>query len=399
MSRPISTILAALVMAALLSACADPDPGLGGRSALGVGEADAATVTTPDDAAPTDTTALPATTSTTVAAGAPPAGVVTVPAGGAPLSTEPGGPPFIQIHENVVMGFLNRSGEWLEVTTMCNETAWVAESDVVVTPQATAGTVGPGFDIAEAVIVVDPGHGDRDWGGVGPNGLGEKTVNLDISEKVRVLMEAPQSVDWATGAITPGSDVPAFGKVWLTRDRSGPNDGDFELGLAFRAEFANAAGANVFVSVHNNTVPRIDTEIPGSEVFYAKSVPDSDRLAALIYEELLRSFAVFEADWTGGEILGARNRYDPATDDDYYGLMRRATMPAVIVEGVYIDQPDQEALLETDEFRQAYAEAIYRGVVRFLTTDETFDAINPPEPFPDDAGTVNTSACQLPAQP
>jgi N-acetylmuramoyl-L-alanine amidase len=325
-------------------------------------------------------------------------GVVVVPTGGAPLSTEPGGEPFIQIHENVVLGAVGRSGEYLEVVTMCNETAWVGETDVTLVPAGTRAPPGPGFDLSGAVIVVDPGHGDRDWGGVGPEGLGEKTVNLDISERIRDLLEAPHTVDWSTGAISDGSDVPAVEQVWLTRDRSGPNEGDFELGLGFRAELANAAGADVFASIHNNTVPRIDTDIPGTEIYYAMGVEQSDRLASLIYEELLRSFSSYTVEWTGGEVMGPRSRFDPATNDDYYGLLRRAEMPAVIVEGVYIDQASQEALLETEEFRQSYAEGVYRGIVRFLTTDDIADGINEPEPFPDDAGTVNTSECPLPEQ-
>lgn len=339
-------------------------------------------------------------TTTTLSVVAPPqAGVVVIPSGGAPLASAPEGDPFMQIHEGIVLGFVGRSAGWLEVVTTCNETAWVRETDVQVTPQARPGTPGPGFDVGEAVVVLDPGHGDRDWGGVGPSGLAEKAVNLDIAERVRDLMEGSRAVDWQTGAISAGADVPAFSEVWLTRSRSGPNNGDYELGLAFRAEFANAAGADVFVSVHNNTVPRIDVDIPGTEVFYAVSVDDSDRLASLIYEELLRSFSPFEAAWRGGELLGARARVDPETDDDYYGILRRATMPSVIVEGVYIDQPDEEALLETEEFRQAYADGVYRGIVRFLTTTETGGTIRDPELFPDDAGTVDTSACVIPAQP
>ena len=43
----------------------------------------------------------------------------------------------------------------------------------------------------------------------------------------------------------------------------------------------------------------------------------------------------------------------------------------MIVEGVYISEPDEEELLASGEFRQAYAEAVYRGVVRFLTTADT----------------------------
>jgi N-acetylmuramoyl-L-alanine amidase len=389
-----SLLIAAVVLATTATACASVEP-ITSNAVLGVdAQAPPTTDVTVDDenASTTTTTTAPTGPATT--------GVVRIPVGGAPLASEPGGEPFVQAAQGIVMGFTERQGNWLEVVTTCNDVAWVDEAGVDVTPQAAASQApGPGLDVAQAVIVLDPGHGDRDWGGVGPTGLAEKRVNLDIAERVRDLMGAPRAVDWTTGAITPGTDVPAFGEVWLTRDRSGPNDGDFELGLAFRAELANSAGADVLVSIHNNTVPRIDTDIPGTEVYYSIGVADSDRLASLIYEELLRSFSAYDADWTGGELLGARARVDPETDDDYYGLLRRAEMPAVIVEGVYIDQPDQEALLETEEFRQSYAEGVYRGIVRFLTTDETGTGIREPELFPDDAGTVNSSACVIPPQP
>lgn len=395
LTRPATIVVSLAVVASVLASCADPDPSLGGRAAVGVPEPGAVPVA--PDTTVSGATVAPSEPAATEAPSD--RGVVVVPAGGAPLSAEPGGEPFIQIHENVVMGAVTRSGEHLEVVTMCNETAWVAETDVTLVPQRTPAPSGPGFDLSGAVIVVDPGHGDRDWGGVGPNNLAEKHVNLDISERIRDLFESPRSVDWATGEISDGDQVPPVAQVWLTRDRSGPNDGDYELGLGFRAELANAAGADVFVSIHNNTVPRIDTDIPGTEIYYAMGVEDSDRLASLLYEELLRSFADFTADWTGGEVMGPRSRFDPATNEDYYGLLRRAQMPAAIVEGIYIDQPDQEALLDTEEFRQAYAEGVYRGIVRFLTTDDIAGGINPPEPFPDDAGTVDTSQCPLPEQP
>jgi N-acetylmuramoyl-L-alanine amidase len=328
----------------------------------------------------------------------PNAGVVVIPAGGAPLASTPEGDPFIQISEAVVLGFQNREGEWLEVVTTCNDPAWVHESSVLVTPQATPAAPGPGFDLAAATIVLDPGHGDRDWGGVGPTGLAEKHVNLDIAERVRRLMLTPREVDWVTGEVLPGTSVPSFGAVWLTRSQSGPNQGDYELGLGFRAELANAAGADALVSIHNNTVPRISTDIPGTEVYYSVGSSGSDRLAGLIYEELLRSFADYSVDWSGGELLGARARIDPSSGDDYYGLLRRANMPAVIVEGAYISESEEEALLATDAFRQSYAEGVYRGVVRFLTTTDPGTGINAPEPFPDDAGTVAGSGCELPAQ-
>lgn len=327
------------------------------------------------------------------------AGYAVVPEGGVQLWSGPDRDPFFTIHEGVVLPYLHRSGDWLLVTTMCNDTSWVNAADLEVTDQATSGVAGTGFDLAAATVVLDPGHGDRDWGGVGPTGLSEKEVNLDISERVRELMSSPRAVNWETGAVVAGDEIPAVGNVVLTRDGAGPNEGDFELGLGYRSVVAVAVGADAFVSIHNNTVPRFDTDIPGSEVYYSIGAEGSDRLAGIIYEELMLSFSSFDADWSGGELLGARARIDPETGSDYYGILRRATMPAVIVEGVYISEPEEEALLATAEFRQAYAEAVYRGIVRFLTTDEPGAEVNDPEMFHFDAGTVSGNGCVLPAQP
>jgi N-acetylmuramoyl-L-alanine amidase len=328
-----------------------------------------------------------------------PAGIAAVPTGGVDLWEGPDRNPYFTMAEGVVLPYLFRRDDWLLVTTMCNDTAWVKASDVVLQEeQATAQTPGPGFDVSEATIVVDPGHGARDWGGVGPTGLSEKETNLDIAVRVQELMASSRDVDWTTGTVTSGSEVPAFGHVVLTRSPAGPNGGDYELGLGYRATVADAAGADVLVSIHDNTLPRTTTDIPGSEVYYSIGAEGSDRLAGLIYQELLRSFSSYDVAWTGGEQLGARARIDPDTGDDYYGLLRRATMPAVIVEGVYISEAEQEALLATPEFRQSYAEAVYRGIVRFLTTNETGTGVHDPELFYQDAGTVTGNGCELPGQ-
>ena len=329
----------------------------------------------------------------------PATGIALIPEGGVDLWLGPDRDPYFRIHEGMALPFLHRSEEWLLVTTNCNDTAWVSDADVEVIAAGDPQPPGRGFDVSEAVIILDPGHGARDWGGVGPSGLAEKAVNLDISDRVRQLMEGPRDIDWSSGEVTAGSTIPSFRDVVLTRDVIGPNEGDFEANLGFRSAMATAARANAFISIHNNTVPRIDTDIPGSEVYYSTAVDDSERLAGIIYEELLLSFSDFEADWKGGELLGARARLDPDTEEDYYGLLRRATVPSVIVEGVYISEPDEEALLASGEFRQAYAEAIYRGVVRFLTTTDSGAEPNRPEYFVDDAGTVSGNVCTVPEQP
>ncbi len=377
--RPILVALAVAAAVALIAVV---------TSTVGVRTAEAAPATT---VAPQQTD--PATS-------AAPAGIAAVPAGGVELWEGPNRNAYFTLAEGVLLPYLYRRDGWLLVTTMCNDTAWVNASDVVVEDQqATPKTPGPGFDISQATIVVDPGHGSRDWGGVGPTGLTEKETNLDIAVRVQDLMSASRDVDWTTGTVTAGSAVPAFGHVVLTRSPGGPNQGDYELGLGYRATVADAAGADALVSIHDNTLPRSQTDIPGSEVYYSIGAEGSDRLAGLIYQELLLSFSPYDVAWTGGEELGARARIDPETGDDYYGLLRRATMPAVIVEGVYISEAEQEALLATPEFRQSYAEAVYRGLVRFLTTNDSGTGVHDPEMFYQDAGTVTGNGCELPAQP
>ena len=301
-------------------------------------------------------------------------------------------------HEGLTLGFFDRRDGYLEVFDTCNELQWVPADEVEEYPQAVRRAPGQGFDLGDAVVVLDPGHGGIDWGGVGER-TSEKAVNLDISERVRGLLLAAHNIDWQTGAVTDGAAYPAARLVLLTRDAAGPDGGDYRLLLGHRAAVANGAGADVLVSIHNNTVPKISTDIPGTEVYYSVGAEDSDRLASIIYDELLRSFLEFDAPWQGGPVLGARARVE-SDGTDYYGLLRRAEMPAVIVEGVYISEPAEEELLRTEAFKQAYAEGVYRGIVRFLTTeDELPEHINAPELFTDDAGAVSSTNCTVPEQP
>lgn len=362
------------------ASCGTMEPAIAGAAPRGV----PSTLPPPT----TTTTQDPALTATE--------GYIRIPPGGADLYNSANGSVVQSIAEGLTLGFVSRSGEWLEVITTCGTTAFVTDTQVVLFPRAATST---GTDLSKLVIVIDPGHGDRDWGGVGPTGLSEKSVNLDISGRLASLLETPHDIDFTTGEVTAGTTYPAVHAALLTRSADGPNDGDYELGLAHRAGLANAAGAAALISIHNNTVPLQKTDKPGTEVYYSLAAEDSDRLAGLVYDELVKSVASFTAEWTGGISLGARARQDPDTGGDYYGLLRRATMPAVIVEGVYISEPEEEALLKTDEFRQAYAEAVYRGIVRFFTTSDTSTNIQAPEPFPDDAGKVSNRACQVPTQP
>jgi N-acetylmuramoyl-L-alanine amidase len=333
-------------------------------------------------------------------------GAVIVGAGGADLAATPGGEPFVRARQGLVLAGqgLSADREWVQVFHMCDGTAWVSTDEIGAVLPAGDGEVGVEFDFADAVLVIDPGHGGSgNPGAQSPDGLIEKGINLDIAARVRDLLAAPHSVDWETGTVLVGDDVPAVRDVVLTR--SGADAAaDYEAGLLFRAAVADALDAHAMVSIHNNAGWQISTDEVGSDVYYQSQRPvrpESRRLAVLLVEEFRRGFAGFDADWVGSAELGAKSRLSPRDDvSQYYGLLRAAGVPTVIAEGAYIANPAEAALLRTPEFRQAYAEAVYRALIRFVTTDDAGDAASyDPEVWHGSAGRGGARAeCVIPSQ-
>ncbi len=189
-----------------------------------------------------------------------------------------------------------------------------------------------------------------------------------------------------------------MGRVWVTRTE-GPPGADYEAGLLFRAALAGSAGASALIAIHNNASPDGPFEGPGSETFYMFKDPDSRRLGGLLVEEMRRSFGAFDTPWAGDRDAGAKYRLQEDGETDYYGILRRALVPSVISEGAFISSESEEALLATAEFRQAYAEAIYRALVRFVTTDDPGSGFTTPYVRTTDVGSGDARpSCQIPAQ-
>lgn len=349
----------------------------------------------------TATTQSPIESSTTTATPTGPAipGLALVPDGGIEIFGSPGGTALQTVHQGLVLPVTGVEGSWFAVMDSCSNPVWVNQADIQIVPKSSPQPTGASFDLTDAVVIVDAGHGGRDWGAPGPNGTRESNFNLDIADRLRDLLLSAHDVDWDSGRIGPGSTYPAISGAYMTRDTVGPDGGDFEAGLAYRATMANSAGADALIAIHNNTGADRTLDDPPTAVFYALSVEGSDRLASLIDEEVVRSLDPFSDVWRGSALQGTASRLDVETDTDFYGLLRRSDSPAVIVEGAFVSVPNQERLLETTVFRQAYAEGVYRGLLRFLTSDEIGSAINEPEPFQGDVGSPSTTNCVVPAQP
>ncbi|HHW36302.1 MAG TPA: SH3 domain-containing protein [Bacillales bacterium] len=175
-------------------------------------------------------------------------------------------------------------------------------------------------------IVVDAGHGDHDPGAKGPTGAKEKDVNLAVATYVADLLR---------GA---GADVT------LTRSN------DTFLSLAERVKVAHNNDADAFVSIHSDS---FNATSQGSTTFYHSgknpSWQQSKRLSDIAIKKITSQ-------------LGTVSR---GSQDKSLHVIRETEIPAILVEMAFISNPNEEALLKSDEFRQNAAQAIYDSFVQF----------------------------------
>lgn len=297
-----------------------------------------------------------------------------------------------EVASGIIFAVTAESAGGYQVLDPCNREGWLSADHVEVgwVPLENAQT----FD--SAVFVIDPGHGLPDLGAVGSRGLTETEVNSEVSARIVELLLSPRDIDWTTGEVNPGDSVPAAATAVMSRPADGPNGGDYEVGLTFRAELANSMAATALVSIHHNSGPETSLDHPGSEAYVSANDYESARLGGLIVEELRRGLTAFDADWMGATGSGVVSRVDQ-DGDDFYTVLGVPEVPAVIVEGAYISNPSEEALARTDEFRQAYAESVYRALVRFVTTED--DPIPAPDPelFVVDGPGRSLDDCHVPA--
>ncbi|MGH2758766.1 MAG: N-acetylmuramoyl-L-alanine amidase family protein, partial [Actinomycetota bacterium] len=226
---------------------------------------------------------------------------------------------------------------FFSVLTPCEIRGWIASADVDVHPRAA----GDPRSLRDPTIVIDPGHGGGLTGAVGPSGLAEKEPNADIARRLASRLE--------------GS------RVFLTLS------GDFDAGLEYRAAIADALRSHVFLSIHNNAEPDGTSERPGTETYYQHGSPSSKRLAGLLYEEVVRAVEPFGAAWVADSDAGAKYRLNDERID-YYGLLRRAEVPTVLVEVLFVSNGPEEALLGRPDVREAVAAALASGLKRFFET-------------------------------
>lgn len=173
------------------------------------------------------------------------------------------------------------------------------------------------------LVVVDPGHGGNDPGAVGPSGTREKDINLAVSYFLRkILMENGVSVIMARGD-------------------------DSEIELQPRVDIANNNNADLFVSIHCNA---LDGNSPmGVETYYR--TPQSADFAKSIHKNMVQTLGTPDR-----RVRGDRNLF----------VIRKTSMPSVLVEIGYISNRTEEANLANSAHQKKVAQALYKGIKEYL---------------------------------
>jgi N-acetylmuramoyl-L-alanine amidase len=193
--------------------------------------------------------------------------------------------------------------------------------------------LNPAF--AGFAVVIDAGHGGNDPGALAEeNGrvlLYEKDVNLDVALRLDAHLRS------------------AGFSVFMIRD------GDYSVDIYERPQLANARDAQLYISIHNNSSEK--PSVSGTSTYYynkewAAAYPlDSETLAACLQKSV--------SAYAGLPDLGTH-------DGPAYIVLNRTRMPAVIVEGAFMSNASDRALMTTDAYREAYAFGVAAGLINAL---------------------------------
>lgn len=184
-------------------------------------------------------------------------------------------------------------------------------------------------------VCIDAGHGGSDVGALGPSGLRESEMSLDVCKRIERLLKP-------------------YVEVVMTRSS------DVFLSLSDRARICNDAKCSLFVSYHFNSATTLLAN--GWEVFTTKRDNNSDKLATDIGEAHAHQFPnqIARCDWSDGDIDKEAN----------FSVIRQANCPAVLMEGEFIHNHLGEAFVLSESNRAKMARAVADGICKFagLTT-------------------------------
>ena len=244
------------------------------------------------------------------------------------------------------------------------------------TASRDAGSKKAETDVSRLVtIVLDPGHGGEDPGAVGRGGSYEKNVTLEVAQRLQKKIDADPTM-----------------RAVLTRDA------DFFVPLGTRVAKARRVRADLFVSIHADAFVRPDAR--GSSVFVlsnsgatssaARWLAQRENSADLIggvnlgvkdpylartLLDLSQTATMNDSMKLGravlGELGGVNTLHKPHVEQAGFAVLKAPDIPSILVETAFISNPEEEKRLTDDAYQDKLADAILRGIRRYL-------AKNPP---------------------
>lgn len=228
----------------------------------------------------------------------------------------------------------------------------------------------------QVVVAIDAGHGGKDPGAIGQNGLKEKNVTISIARKLEKRLK----------------DDPMFKPV-LTRD------GDYFISVAGRSEVARKFGANMLVSVHADSAPNRTAR--GSSVWVLSNRRANNELGSWLEKsekqsELLGgagdalangadpylSQAVLDLQFGNSQRVGYAVAQDVirqlrqvgkvhkgTPEHASLGVLRSPDIPSILVETGFISNESEEQLLGSDAYQEQVAAAIHGGLRAYFTAN------------------------------
>lgn len=186
------------------------------------------------------------------------------------------------------------------------------------------------------VVVIDPGHGGNDPGKVGVSGTLEKDINLQIAEKVKMLLEAENV------------------KVVLTRDSDNglyqENDRNKKVSdMRARCALITELNPSAVVSIHQNSYH--ESSVKGGQCFYHTSSKEAEKLAELIQEQFRK--------------MDTTNKRQIQSNSSYY-LLKKTSVPTVIAECGFLSNREEEAKLNQESYQEELAWGIHLAILKYL---------------------------------
>ncbi len=247
--------------------------------------------------------------------------------------------------------------------------------DTVISQVTTRDPLDFGPDNKIDKIIIDAGHGGKDFGAVGHGKTQEKKIVIDIAKRLAKLIRKDKIFE-----------------VVMTREKD-----DF-VSLEDRTKIANDANGDIFVSIHANASPK--RAVRGFQVFFlAPALNDESRalaqlenaaflsemnafrmhqkddLSYILSDMIQTEFQAESADLAKMIDMEFRKNIGKNTrargiDQAGFYVLNGVYMPSILVETAFITNKEDEELLNDKDYRQKVAEAVYEGLKRFKSKYE-----------------------------